>query len=95
MSAKPNIQVTREENEASKLGYSVRGFVVTHLDSIEPDAGSAFGAIRIVPKASVIELWQRVRSLLTRYRQTWDADDLDRRQQTALELQPACRRRVG
>jgi hypothetical protein len=83
-----HIQVTRAENEYGKLGYSVRGFVVTHLDSIEPDAVSALGAIRIMPKASMVELWQRVRSLLTRYRQTWDADDLDRRRQAALELQP-------
>ena len=83
-----HIQVTRAENEYGKLGYSVRGFVVTHLDAIEPDAVSALGAIRIMPKASVVELWQRVRSLLTRYRQTWDADDLDRRRQAALDLQP-------
>lgn len=72
-------QIARAQAEYGAHGYVIRGAVVTHLDALDPAAEASAGAIRIILRNSVIELWNRVRLLLSLYRDHWSLDDMHAR----------------
>lgn len=83
-------QLNRAAAEFGQLGYSVRGTIITHLTAIDAAAKSSAGAIRILSKSGVLELWERVRALLSVYRQKWSIDDVSARISAASTLLSKC-----
>ena len=69
-------QLARAQAEYGAHGYVIRGVIVTHLDAIDQAAEASAGAIRIIPRSTVIDLWNRVRLLLSLYRDHWSLDDM-------------------
>ncbi len=64
----------RAEREYS--GFTVRATIVTHLMSLTSDAESAAGSIKILEKEAVLYLWNRLKLLLSRYRDGWSLDNI-------------------
>ena len=62
--------------EPEQYGYTVCGTIVTHLDDIEPSAKSSLGSLRLISKSAMQSLWERVRLLLSLYRDAWSLDDV-------------------
>jgi hypothetical protein len=85
-------QLNRAIVEFGQLGYSTRGTIITHLTAIDGAAKSSAGAIRIITKSAVLELWERVRVLLSKYRQGWSIDDIPARLSAANALLVKCPR---
>jgi hypothetical protein len=83
-------QVNRAMAEFDQLGYSVRGTIVTHLSDIDAAAKSSAGTIRVLTKSGILELWDRVRVLLSIYRQGWSIDDIPARLTAAKAMLPKC-----
>jgi tetratricopeptide (TPR) repeat protein len=76
-------QLTRALTEFDDNGYAVRGTIVTHLTSITPDAEAASGTIKIITKPAVLALWNRVRVILSLYRDGWALYDIPARRAAA------------
>jgi Helicase C-terminal domain/DEAD/DEAH box helicase len=74
-------QQSRAENEYP--GFTVRSTIVTHLSQIAPSAEASLGTIRILEKHAVLDLWKRVRTLLSLYRDKWSMDDIQVRRAAA------------
>jgi hypothetical protein len=85
-------QLNRAMSEFEHLGYSIRGTIVTHLTTIDAAAKSSAGAIRVIAKSGVFELWERVRVLLSLYRQGWSIDDIPARRSAANAILAKCPR---
>jgi hypothetical protein len=83
-------QMNRAIAEYQQLGYTVCGTIVTHLEAIEPSGQSSLGSLRIVSKAAVQSLWDRVRLLFSLYRDGWSLDDVSARLAAAAALRPKC-----
>jgi hypothetical protein len=83
-------QMNRALAEFGPLGYVIRGSLVTHLTNIDPAAKSAAGKIRIVPKSVITRLWERVRLLLSTYRDRWSLDDVAARAVAAQAIHGKC-----
>jgi hypothetical protein len=69
-------QYNRALTEFSQSGYTVRGTLATHLIKIDAAAKSAAGPIRIIGKDDLLELLQRVQTILSVYREGWSPDDI-------------------
>ena len=78
-----NNQFNRATAEYGPLGYKVCGTMVTHLKAIEKTAESSLGKVRILEKEAIAELWERLRTLLSIYRDDWSLDDIGARQSAA------------
>ena len=85
-------QLNRGIAEFEHLGYSIRGTIITHLTATDPAAKSSAGAIRVISKSGVSELWEKVRLLLSRYRQGWSIDDIPARLNAANAILAKCPR---
>ncbi len=72
-------QLTRAKEEYGKQGFTVRGTIVTHLTSISSTAEASAGSIKVLKKEAVLELWNRVRVLLSQYRDGWSLNDISAR----------------
>jgi hypothetical protein len=72
-------QRLRAEHEFKALGYSVRGAIITHLTAINATAKSSAGPVRIIEKNAVMSLWERIRVMLSLYRDKWSLDDIPAR----------------
>lgn len=72
-------QHARAQAQYAPQGYTIRGTIVSHMDAIEPAADASAGSIRIIPQAATAELWERVRLLLSVYRDRWSLDDMNAR----------------
>ena len=83
-----HIQMSRAKSEFGHLGYSITGSIITHLDDIEPDAESSAGAIKIIKKEAILDLWNLIRQKLSEYRSRWSLDDINVRRQAAEALNP-------
>ena len=70
------------------MGYIIRGTIVTHIENIDDAARSSLGVLRIIPKQAVIELWNRVFSALSQYRDNWSLEDVDARIGAAESITP-------
>jgi hypothetical protein len=81
-------QLVRAQGEFGTQGYAVRGTIVTHLNSIEPAADASAGALRVIRKAAMVELWERVRLLLSLYRDRWSLDAMEARRAAAESIRP-------
>ncbi len=81
-------QIARAKSEYESMGYIVRGAIVSHLSEVMPDAESSAGVIRIIPKDTILELWGRVRQLLSEYRNLWSIDDVNLRRQAVEAIRP-------
>ena len=81
-------QIARARSEYEGMGYIVRGAIVSHLSEIMPDAESSAGVIRIIPKDTILELWGRVKLLLSEYRNLWSLDDINLRRQAVEAIRP-------
>jgi hypothetical protein len=66
-------QSARAESELGRLGYVVRGVIVTHLDELDAAAAASIGAIKVVRKDAITELWIRVNELLGVFAANWSA----------------------
>lgn len=76
-------QFSRANAEYGHLGYKVRGTIVTHLDSIDPSAESSLAGIRIIKRDAVVALWERLKQILSEYRDSWDLEHLPKRKAAA------------
>ena len=83
-------QMNRAVAEFQHLGYTVRGTITTHLEAIDPAAKSSLGSLRIISKAAIQSLWERVKLLLSLYRDAWSLDDVSARIAAASALRPKC-----
>jgi len=79
-------QSARAKREFEDAGYSIRSVIVTHLDSIQPNAKPSLGAIRILPKDAVTLLFEKARLLLTEYRSSWSLEDIQARISAAVAI---------
>ncbi len=80
-------QLARAQAEYSAYDYLIRGTIVTHLDALDPAAEASAGAIRVIPRNTIIELWNRVRVLLSLYRDNWSLDDMQIRASAVTRVQ--------
>jgi hypothetical protein len=83
-------QLNRANNEFGPLGFTVRGTLVTHLTTIDTAARSSAGPVRIIDKAAISSLWDRVRLLISHYRDRWSIDDVAARRAAAEAIYPKC-----
>lgn len=81
-------QRERAINEFGDYGYVVRGTVVTHLVALDPAAEASAGDVKIIKRETMFALWQRILSLLIRYRHSWSLDDINQRRIAAAEVRP-------
>jgi len=72
-------QFSRAETEYGQQGYLVRGTIVTHLAAISDNAEASAGSIKVLNKTAVFDLWEMVRTLLSRYRDNWSLEDISAR----------------
>ncbi len=83
-----HIQLARAQAEFQTQGYVIRGAIITHLDAIESAADASAGVLRVIPKTAIVELWERVRLLLSLYRDAWSVDDIQARWAAAGRIRP-------
>lgn len=83
-------QMNRAIAEHQQLGYTVCGTIATYLEAIDPSAKSSLGSLRIVSKAAIQSLWDRVRLLFSLYRNGWSLDDVSTRLAAVAALRPKC-----
>jgi len=83
-----HIQFSRAMNEYQYQGYTIRGTIVTHLTAVASIADASAGSIKVLEKAAVLALWNRVRTLLSQYRTGWSLDDIAARRASAQALRP-------
>ena len=76
-------QLARAQREYGTQGYVLRGTIVTHLTAISPQAEASAGSIKVLKKGAIFDLWNRVRSLLSLYRDGWSLDDISARSSAA------------
>jgi hypothetical protein len=76
-------QLARAQREYGTQGYVLRGTIVTHLTAISPQAEASAGSIKVLNKGTIFDLWNRVRSLLSLYRNGWSLDDISARSAAA------------
>jgi hypothetical protein len=81
-------QLSRAQREYEAQGYIVRAAIITHLTTIAPEAEASAGSIRVLEKTAIFELWNRVRLLLSLYRDGWSLDDLSARLAAAQTIRP-------
>jgi hypothetical protein len=81
-------QISRARAEYEPQGYVIRGTIVTHMEHIEPAADVSAAAIRVIQRETVLELWNRVRLLLSLYRDQWSLDDMASRFVAAERIRP-------
>lgn len=79
-------QFTRAETEYGPQSYTVRGTIVTHLATMASDAEASAGSIKALPRTAIFELWTRVRTLLSLYRDDWSLDDIPARSSAAATI---------
>lgn len=72
-----NNQIIRAKNEYP--GYTVRGMVVTHLIAMAPEAEASAENVKVIEKDAILELWRRLKIILSRYRQGWSLYDVNAR----------------
>jgi hypothetical protein len=82
-----HIQLARAVSEFRTQGYTIRGTIVTHLTSLVPGVASSAGEIKIVEKQAILELWKRVHTLLSLYREQWSLEDIFAREVSAQRIQ--------
>lgn len=81
-------QLARANAEYGATGYTVRGTLVTHLLDLHGDAVSSLGSLKVIRKDATLALWQRVQTLLSRYRSAWSLDDVKARAAAAQAIRP-------
>lgn len=83
-----HIQLARAIGEYEARGFIVRGTIVTHLGTIDASAQSSLGAVRVIRKSAIKELWDRVVKILSLYRDDWDLEDLESRMVSSEQVLP-------
>lgn len=83
-------QMNRAVTEFGQLGFGVRGIIVTHLTKAEPSARASAGAIRIISKDAVLDLWSRLEKLFRTYAKNWSLDDPASRLPATKAVQAKC-----
>jgi hypothetical protein len=81
-------QHTRAIAEYGPQGYTVRGTIVTHLTTLAREAEASAGPIRIFAKPAMLALWERVKLLLSLYRESWSLHDIPARMAAAQAIYP-------
>lgn len=81
-------QLARALREHEPHGYTVRGTIVTHLTALARDAEASTGPIKILIKPAVLALWERVRLVLSLYRDGWSLHDISARMVAAQRIRP-------
>jgi hypothetical protein len=76
-------QLARALAEQEPHGYTVRGTIVTHLTALARDAEASAGPIKILVKPAILALWERVRLVLSLYRDDWSLHDISARMAAA------------
>ena len=79
-------QYNRACREFQHLGYIVYGVIVSHLTQVAPDAEAGAGIIRVIPKSALLALWNRLKWILTQYRDNWNLDDIEARKSAATKI---------
>jgi hypothetical protein len=81
-------QRSRALAEFGNGGYLVRSLLVTHMPDLHPDAKVALGELRILPKDTVVHLFDQVGAVFTAYRSHWSLDDMAIRSTAADVIRP-------
>lgn len=81
-------QLGRAQTEFEGQGYLIRGTIVTHLEDMTDDARSALAGIKIIKKDAIIELFNHVTLLISRYRDNWSYDNVEARLTAANIIRP-------
>jgi len=81
-------QFNRAYREFQHLGYTVLGAIVSHLTEIAPEAEAGAGNIRVIQKAAILALWEKVKLILIQYRDGWNIDDIEVRKAAAIRIRP-------
>ncbi len=84
-----HIQLARAQSEYQAQGYTILGTIVTHLSELGPGVASSAGGIKIVEKQAVLELWNRVHTLLSLYRDQWSLEEIAAREVSAQRIRPS------
>lgn len=79
-------QYNRAYSEYHPLGYTVFGTIVSHLAIIAPEAEAGAGNIRIIQKEAILALWEKVKWILTQYRDGWSVDDVEARKNSGSKI---------
>lgn len=79
-------QYNRACLEFQHLGYTVYGTIVSHLTEIAPEAEAGAGIIRLIPKSSILSLWELIKRILVQYRDSWSLDDIEARKSSAKKI---------
>jgi hypothetical protein len=72
-------QLARASAEYEPNGYTVRGTIITHLTTLAQDAQTSVGPIKIFTKPAIFALWDRIRLVLSLYRDSWSLHDISAR----------------
>ena len=70
-------QRQRAIREYEPLGYSIRSCIVTHLSSIDQSAEASAGETRVITKHAILKLWERIKIIITLYKDKWSLDNID------------------
>lgn len=81
-------QLARALAEYEPHSYVVRGTITTHLTRLATDAQASAGPIKIITKSAILALWNRVRLILSMYRDRWSLHDIQARMTAAQLIRP-------
>jgi hypothetical protein len=76
-------QLARASVQYGSQGYTVRGTIVTHLTTLASEAEASAGTIKVFAKPAIFALWERVRLVLSLYRDGWSLHDIPARMAAA------------
>jgi hypothetical protein len=82
-------QHTRALAEYKPHGYTVRGTIVTHLTTLAREAEASAGPIRVFAKSAIFALWERMKLVLSLYRESWSLHDIPARMAAAQAIYPS------
>ena len=69
-------QKTKADSYYGSRGFVVGAAIVTHLTVLGAGVEDSIGDLRIIPKQAILDLWDKIRSVLVLYRDGWLPDNL-------------------
>lgn len=82
-------QLTTADGEWTSRGFHPRGVIITHLNTLAPEAASRLGPLALLPHRSIEALWDRLALLVGLFREQWSIDDVVARRHAATQVAPS------
>ena len=79
-------QKTKADSYYESGGFVVRGAIVTHLTELGAGVEDSLGDLRIISKQAIYDLWVKIRTALTLYRDMWLPNNLAANLQAAQSI---------